>query len=219
VFERATAEAVDGPDVDDTAHTKALSAALAERGVTLATACDIARRFPAPHILTQLEVFDWLMARQDPKVSRNPPGFLVRAIQGGYAPPRDFVSRAECARRAQAANERKRRGEARQRQRQAQAAARETEQQTAIAGFWQALSYGEKTRMDGEALSKATALQRTLLRRGGSGAAACRTALLEGYALRRLGAAQAGGANAAAKAETGEFAQTGDRIRVLGKGT
>ena len=38
-------------------------------------------------------------------------------------------------------------------------------------------------------LAEATALQRTLLRRGGSGAAACRTALLEGYTLRRLGAA------------------------------
>ena len=158
-------------------------------GVTLATAGDIARRFPAPHILTQLEVFDWLMARQDPRVSRNPPGFLVRAIQGGYAPPRDFVSRAECARRQQAADERKRRGEARQLQRQAQAAARETEQQTAIAGFWQALSDAEKARVEGEALAEATALQRTLLRRGGSGAAACRTALLESYALRRLGAA------------------------------
>ena len=218
VFERASAEAAGGPDPEETADTQALSAALAERGVSLATAGDIARRFPASHIQTQLEVFDWLMARQDPKVSRNPPGFLVRAIQGGYAPPRDFVSRAECARREQAANERKRRGEARQRQRQAQVADRETEQQTAIAGFWQALSDAEKARKEGEAMAEATALQRTLLRRGGSGAAACRTALLEGYALRRLGAAQAVGANATAKAETGYGAPTGDRIRGSGKG-
>ncbi len=58
-----------------------LGAALVERGVGPAMAREIARRFPPPHILAQLEVFDWLLARQDPKVSRNPPGFLVRAIQ------------------------------------------------------------------------------------------------------------------------------------------
>jgi hypothetical protein len=59
-------------------------------------------------------------------------------------------------------------------------------------GYLQPLSDGEKTREKGEALTEATALQRILLRRGGSGAAACRTALLEGYALRRLRAAEAG---------------------------
>ncbi len=186
VFERATGEARPNPEPPEAAGNATLAAALAGRGVTPPTARELARRFPPVQIQAQLEVFDWLVARQDPKVSRNPPGFLVRAIQGGYVPPRDFVSRAEQARREQAVAGRQQRCAERQRQRQARAAAKEAERQAAIAGFWQSVPEGERTRLETEALAQASGLQRALLRRGGSAAAACRTALLEGYVLRRL---------------------------------
>jgi hypothetical protein len=188
VFERAhpEAQAVVPPEADSAEQT-ALALALAERGVNPATVRVTVAGFPAEQIRAQLEVFDWLVARQDPKVSRNPPGFLVRAIQGSYAPPRDFVRPAERARREAAAAERQRRGEVRSRQRSERAAAKEAEQQRVIAGFWQSLSAEARTGAEVEALAAASALQRTLMGQGGSAAVACRTALLEGYVLRRLG--------------------------------
>ncbi len=55
-----------------------------------------------------------------------------------------------------------------------------------MAGFWQSLSADESARVAAEALAEASALQRGLLRRGGSAAVACRTALFDAYVLRRL---------------------------------
>ena len=188
VFDRANPQAK--PELQpgaDTAGLGTLALALTERGVNPATARVTAHGFPAEEIRAQLEVFDWLVARQDPKVSRNPPGFLVRAIQGSYAPPRDFVRPAERAQQATAAAERQRRGEARSCQRSERAAAKEAEQQRVIAGFWQSLSAEARTGAEVEALAAASALQRTLMGQGGSAAVACRTALLDGYVLRRLG--------------------------------
>lgn len=179
VFEKATAKPT--THAPDSADTEALAAALAARGVTPATARKTARRFPPEQIEAQLEVFDWLVARQDPKVSRNPPGFLMRAIQDGYGPPRDFVSRALRTQREQEAAACQRRAEESRRARETQAAAQETARQIAVAQFWQSLSREEKARLETEALAQASALQRSLVKRGGSAALACRTALLDGY--------------------------------------
>ena len=188
VFEQATEETT--PNPQNSAATEALAAALAERGVAPATARETARRFPPEQIAEQLEVFDWLVARQDAKVSRNPPGFLMRAIQDGYGPPRDFVSRAVQTRREQEATTRQRRAEERRREREAKETAKESARQTAVAQFWQSLSSEEKTRVETEALAQASGLQRSLMKRGGSVADACRTALLDRYAFQRIEAGE-----------------------------
>ena len=184
VFEKATEETTS--NALDSAATEALADALTERGVTPTTARATVRRFPLEVITAQLEVFDWLVARQDAKVSRNPPGFLMRAIQDGYGAPRDFVSRAVQTQREQEAAARQREADQRRHERETQAAAQESARQTAVAQYWQSLSNEGKMRAETEALARASGLQRSLLKRGGSAATACRTALLDAYAWQRL---------------------------------
>jgi len=159
-----------------------LVSALVERGVTRTAARRTVRRFAAERIAAQVEVFDWLVARADSKVARNPPGFLVRAIQEAYEPPREFVSRAEAARRAEATAQRRRQREA---TRQARATRREREElarSAALEAFWESLPTEERARREAEALAAATPLQRSLLAGGGRAAVATRQALLDACA-------------------------------------
>ncbi len=159
-----------------------LVSALVERGVTRTAARRTVRRFPAERIASQLEVFDWLVARADPKVARNPPGFLVRAIQEAYEPPREFESRAEAARRAEAAAQRGRQREATRRQRATRREREELARAAALEAFWESLPTEARARREAEALVGATPLQRTLLAGGGRAAVATRQALLDAYA-------------------------------------
>jgi len=161
-------------------------AALVQRGVAPATARELGRSFPEPHLRTQLEVFDWLVAKHDPKVSRNPPGFLVGSIRDDYAPPKAFL--AEVAQRQKHAEATARREQERG-QGRARAAARAAQLQAraeAIRRFWETLTGAERTVAEREALDLATGLQRRMLERGGSLGAATLRSLREGYALRRL---------------------------------
>ena len=66
-------------------------AALMARGVSSNTAGEMVKRYPAERIQSQLEIFDWLVARKDPKLARNPAGFLVTSIKSDYAAPREFA--------------------------------------------------------------------------------------------------------------------------------
>lgn len=163
--------------------TELLRQALLERGLTPSVAQQTLSSFPAERIKAQLEVFDWLVAQKDPKVSRNPAGFLVASIRSEYAPPKGFVSAEEHARRAAQAEERKRKEEARQ----AALAAREVEaarlRSEAIRRFWDSVSERERARLQAEALSTATPVQRELIERGGSFSEATRQAVLDAYAL------------------------------------
>ena len=191
VFERA------GEPVEPVAHpvetgeAEALAAALSERGVTPSSARETVRKYPAERIKAQIEVFDWMVARRDPKVSRNPPGFLVSAIRGEYVPPPEFVSREGRARREKVEADRKRRAEERQRKRETLVAARESSQDQAISRFLAALSSGERRRVEEESQRQASGLERSLLKAGGSAAIACRKALLDRHVLRQIRAGQA----------------------------
>jgi plasmid replication initiation protein len=64
---------------------------LVDRGVTASTAAELARNNPPETIRAQIEVFDWLVAQKDRKVSKNPAGFLVKSIRDGFAPPKAFA--------------------------------------------------------------------------------------------------------------------------------
>ena len=95
-------KAVRNPDTNGDAS--ALIKALVERGVTPSTAEQTVASNPADRIKAQLEVFNWLVAQKDPKVSRNPAGFLISSIKSEYSPPKAFLSREEhAARQAKAA--------------------------------------------------------------------------------------------------------------------
>lgn len=78
---------------------------LVRRGVTPATAADLAGAHLAARIQAKLEVFDWLVANGSVTVSRNPAGYLVQSIRNDYSPPKEFAREAERAERHKAAEE------------------------------------------------------------------------------------------------------------------
>ncbi|HWT77874.1 MAG TPA: replication initiator protein A, partial [Candidatus Methylomirabilis sp.] len=75
---------------------------LAERGVTRSKAAELVERHPAAVIESKIEVFDWLVQKQDKRVAKNPAGFLVKSVEDDYATPKGFVSKAERQRQEEA---------------------------------------------------------------------------------------------------------------------
>ncbi|MHC1767497.1 MAG: replication initiator protein A [Verrucomicrobiia bacterium] len=136
VFEKTKGElSKQGPHSSEPAD--ALVVALIARGVAPSTARSTVKQHPATRIQPQLEVFDYLVAQKDPKVSRNPPGFLLSAIRGEYAPPKEFLDHATQERRRQETEERRAREARRKEQQQAAAQAKEEARERAIEQFWQ----------------------------------------------------------------------------------
>jgi hypothetical protein len=185
VFDRAQGES--RPESVPAPETEApMVAALVQRGVARSTAVRTAREYPAENIAAQLEVFDYLVAQHDPKVSRNPPGFLISAIRGEYAPPKNFLDQAEQSRRRQETEQRRAREARRKEQQEAAAQARDLAREEAIQRFWSALSSAERVRLEQEALSQVTVPQRKMLEQGGTLGAAIRKTLLDAQALKLM---------------------------------
>jgi hypothetical protein len=186
VFEKTKGEASEqGPQPSEPAD--ALVTALVACGVSPSTARSTVKQFPATRIQPQREVFDYLVAQKDPKVSRNPPGFLLSAIRGEYAPPKGFLDHAAQERRRRETEERRAREARRKEQQQAAVQAREEAREGAIAQCWQSFSAAERDRMEKEAVNQATSAQHKVLAQGGTLAAAARKTLLDAYALKVMG--------------------------------
>lgn len=180
-FTKATSVATpDQPRAEPT-ENESLAGELIARGVTPAVAADTVENAAPEHIRAQLEVFDWLVARRDPRVSRNPPGFLVSAIKSNYGTPRDFTSWREAARRHQQGRERRRRLRASQEQKLAGELAMQHEREARLEEFWQSLSETQREQIEQEALTQAPAFQRKLIARGGTSGRAAKKNVLEAF--------------------------------------
>jgi hypothetical protein len=143
------------PPLSETPALSGLAAELAARGVSPITALELTEKVLAERIEAKLEVYDWLVARKDKRVSKNPPGFLVKSIREDFASPRGFVSREE--------QEQRKRDEAKKASEKAEAKRKEEEEERArdeaekarSKSFWESLPPGEKERVRAEALAKA----------------------------------------------------------------
>jgi hypothetical protein len=186
VFERASGKA-ETASIPPPPEREALVQALVERGVSGTSAIDIVTKFPPERVQAQLEVFDWLRDRKDARAMRNPPGYLLSSIKGEYAPPKDFVSPAERVRREEQAQARLRREIERADKRAAPEQVRMAAREAATARFLSQLSDEERKLMEIEALSKATAIEKDLIARGGAFAAGTRKRLIEAHAFMLLG--------------------------------
>jgi hypothetical protein len=60
-------------------------------GVRADVANELLREAPVEQVLRQLEVFERMRERNDKRVAKNPPGFLVAAIRGDFAFPKEFA--------------------------------------------------------------------------------------------------------------------------------
>lgn len=129
-------------------------AELTQRGVSEASALELSQQYPAERIAEKLEQFDFLNARNDPKVSKSPSGYLVKSIRDDYAAPKGFVAKAELERREAARKAEEGRLAAARRAEDA-AAARERAERAAIDGHWDALSREQQAELDAAALANA----------------------------------------------------------------
>jgi hypothetical protein len=159
---------------------------LTARGVAAEAARRIAGTFEVDRIERQIEILDWLLENKDPRVSRNPPGFLIRSIEGDFASPPGFVSRQERLRREQEAMDKKNGAKQHRRRQRRDRQSREHERQAEIQSFWESLAPEEAAAAAAEALAQASPLQREWIRQGGSIGKAARDAVLESYARERI---------------------------------
>lgn len=127
---------------------------LTARGITEAVAVEIAAAHPPERIRAKIEVFDWLTARKDKRVSRNPGGYLADSIRKDYAAPKGFEGPADRLRRAEAVRaEPHRVAEAKQRQATKERASQEA-QQGRVAAYWEALNPAARAALQERALAR-----------------------------------------------------------------
>lgn len=186
VFGAARNEVVLAGDAPEATDASPLVAALTARGIALSTAKEAARTLPTERITTQLEVFDWLVARKDPKVARNPPGFLISAIRGDYQAPAEFANEAAARRQEQETVQRRRQAEQVRQTANAARDAKTLAQERRLSEFWTSLPEEERQRAEAQAVQEASPFARTLIERGGAAGAAARKCALDDFGRRQL---------------------------------
>ena len=131
-----------------------LVAELASRGVTRTTAAELVRQHPAERIEAKLEVFDWLIEKQDRRVARSPAGYLVKSIIDDYARPKGFESKATRQARAEAKRQADREA-AERRRREREQAVRDRAIRDEVDAHIQRLTPAERKALEAEALAQA----------------------------------------------------------------
>lgn len=103
-------------------------------------------------VADQLEVFDHLTSTQSPAVTKNPAGFLRTSIEKDFAPPTDYVSRAERQRRKQEEEE----DEVRRRQADELKKAEEarTQRKDQLDALWTSLTASERAQLEADGLAR-----------------------------------------------------------------
>ncbi len=72
------------------AETLNITEQLTQRGITQATARELAKNYAISQIQKQIEVFDWLVEKKSPLLQKNPSGFLRKSIEDNYQPPKEY---------------------------------------------------------------------------------------------------------------------------------
>jgi hypothetical protein len=132
-----------------------LEKALSDRGVTPATAAELVAGFVEEHIQARIDVFDWLIAKKDKRVTKSPAGYLADSIRKGYAPPKGFESKADREMRLQAEAEKQQRAEEAKRRATAEQTAREEAEQARTAAYLDSLSAEQREKLQADALASA----------------------------------------------------------------
>lgn len=68
--------------------------ALTEREITEITAHELVEKYPN-RIAKHIDIFDYLIEKKDPKVSKNPAGFLCKSIEKDFASPKNYISKEQ----------------------------------------------------------------------------------------------------------------------------
>lgn len=63
---------------------------LIERGISAGSARKLGGAHPEDYIRVKIQMLDWLLQKKDPRVQKNPAGFLYRSITDDFALPDDY---------------------------------------------------------------------------------------------------------------------------------
>ena len=137
------------PDADAVAQIEAL----VRHGVTRRKAKALVAAYPADRIALQIEVLDWMTEHRPSRVAE-PAGFLVRAIEDDYAPPKGFVPSAIREQHRQEAEAAHREAQE-HRRRKAEEAEHARAEQDRLRHVWESLDPAQRTQLDAQALSAA----------------------------------------------------------------
>lgn len=132
-----------------------LESGLVARGVTPVTAAELVGAYPAEHIEARLEVFDWLIGKQDKRVTKSPAGYLADSIRKGYAPPKGFESKADRAKRTAAEEAKRRKAHEAKLRAEAEEKAREQAEAARIRSYIEALPPEGREQLEKDALANA----------------------------------------------------------------
>ena len=156
---------------------------LIDRGVTLGIAEELVASLPIEDIQAQIEAVVWLIGKKDKRVSRNPPGYLVKAIRENYPLPKGFKTRAQIVQETEAKrsalekeieNNRKKAETARRE------AARKAHEQAAVEAHLATLTLDQRTQIEREAITAS-----------GTDGKFFRDVIIRGYVARQLGIKEA----------------------------
>ena len=117
----------------------ALAAVLTSHGVTPKTAAELVAKHQAEFIQLKIDVFDWLLEKQDKRIAKSPAGYLVKSITDDYKAPKGFESAAN-RQRKQEAKDAKARQDAEDRHRKREADARDRAEKKDILDHWESLT-------------------------------------------------------------------------------
>jgi hypothetical protein len=73
-------------------HDVVVRQALQTFGISTSAADNLTKNFPEELVLEKLDLAQWLMSTGSPTVAKNPAGWLRKAIEEDYAPPRNYES-------------------------------------------------------------------------------------------------------------------------------
>ncbi|MHB1785277.1 MAG: replication initiator protein A [Acidimicrobiales bacterium] len=127
---------------------------LVTRGVSQSKAEELVAGHAAERIRVKLEVFDWMLATKDKRVTKSPAGYLVKSIEEDYAAPKGFETKADREKREAAKQEQERREAEAKRQQKAEEA-RERAIRAKVTKYWSSLSVAEQKKLEAEALDQA----------------------------------------------------------------
>jgi hypothetical protein len=128
--------------------------ALVGRGVSRAKAEDLIHLHGPERIQQKLEIFDWMAERKDKRIGKNPAGWLVKAVEDDYTPPKGFESREARRAREDAQRERDRQA-AEETRRRREEERRRVEDAKAVDAYLAGLTPQERARIEAEAISRA----------------------------------------------------------------
>jgi hypothetical protein len=127
---------------------------LITRGVSPSKVAELVEKHPAERIRVKLEVFDWMLATKDKRVTKSPAGYLVKSIEDDYTAPKGFETKADRAKREEAKREQQQQ-EAEAKRRQKEAEAREQSIHAKVTKHWNSLTPADQEQLDAEALEQA----------------------------------------------------------------